>query len=299
MSFYCKNFFHRYLRADTKKSYDKAIRQVRKHCGVEYPSQITTEMLLKWRNSVINTKVKPVTWNSYIRHLKSIYKFGIEQKLLNYDENPCNKLFLRVGRLKRKVLTPIQLDKLDFFLNSNEDSLPNVLEPQWFILALVNTFRFTGIRRAQLLRLKIKDVDLHQKVIHISPEINKNHEYHCIPILDRLHPYIEKLIIELRKRHQNFNSKLFNINLFRKTRYTGQVMTEFQISHLFRVISSRVGFQVSPHRFRHTVATYLMKDPENLYVAKQLLGHKDVRVTLTYIESDVEMLREKVNSTLL
>ncbi len=42
-----------------------------------------------------------------------------------------------------------------------------------------------------------------------------------------------------------------------------------------------------------------MKNPENLYVAKQLLGHKDVRVTLTYIETDVEMLREKVNSALL
>ncbi|WP_077500550.1 tyrosine-type recombinase/integrase [Rodentibacter rarus] len=298
MSFYCKNFFHRYLRADTKKSYDKAIRQVRKHCGVEYPSQITTEMLLKWRNNVIDTKVKPVTWNSYIRHLKSIYKFGIEQKLLNYEENPCNKLFLRVGRPKRKVLTSVQLDKLDFFLSCSE-GLSDVLKPQWFIRVLVNTLRFTGIRRAQLLRLKIKDVDLYQKVIHISPDINKNHEYHCIPILDRLHPYIEKLIIELRKRHQNLDSQLFNINLFRKTRYTGQIMTEFQISHLFRVISSRVGFQVSPHRFRHTVATSLMKDPENLYVAKQLLGHKDVRVTLSYIENDVEMLREKVNSTLL
>lgn len=117
---------------------------MRKHCGVEYPSQITTEMLLKWRNNVIDTKVKPVTWNSYIRHLKSIYKFGIEQKLLNYEENPCNKLFLRVGRPKRKVLTSVQLDKLDFFLSCSE-GLPDVLKPQWFILVLVNTLRFTGI----------------------------------------------------------------------------------------------------------------------------------------------------------
>lgn len=298
MSFYYKNFFHRYLRSDTQKSYDKAIRQVRKHCGVRYPSQITTEMLLKWRNNVINTKVKPVTWNSYIRHLKSIYKFGIEQHLLDYKENPCNKLFLRTGKAKRKILTESQLAKLDFFLQY-EASLPAVLTPQWFIQALVNTFRFTAIRRAQLLRLKIEDVDLCRKVIHISPEINKNHEYHCIPISDRLFPSLEKLIAELRKRNQCLNSQLFNINLFRQTRYEGQIMTEYQVSHLFRAISRQVGFQVSPHRFRHTVATNLMKNPENLYVAKQLLGHKDVRVTLTYIETDVEMLREKVNSALL
>ncbi|MFZ7158112.1 site-specific integrase [Avibacterium gallinarum] len=123
-----------------------------------------------------------------------------------------------------------------------------VLNPQWFIPALVNTFRFTGILRAQLLRLKIGDIDLYQKVIHISPEFNKNHEYHCIPISERLLPYIERLIIELRKCSQTSHSQLFNINIFCKTRYKGQVTTEYQISHLFRVISSKLGVQFSPHR---------------------------------------------------
>lgn len=38
-----------------------------------------------------------------------------------------------------------------------------------------------------------------------------------------------------------------------------------------------------------------MKKPENLYVAKQLLGHKDIKVTLTYIEDDVEVVRKYTN----
>ncbi|EFM91139.1 tyrosine-type recombinase/integrase [Actinobacillus pleuropneumoniae] len=296
MNFYYKNFLHRYLRADTKKSYDKAIRQVCKQCEIEFPSQVTSDVLLAWRNRVVGTKIKPVTWNSYLRHLKCIYKFGIEHNLLNYQENPCNKLFLRTGKAKRKVLTKSQMMKLDFFLQGR---LPAVLSPQWFIQTIINTFRFTAIRRAQLLRLKVDDVDLSRKVIHISPEINKNHEYHCIPISEKLLPYLEMLIAELRKHHQCTNSQLFNINLFRKTRYKWLITTEYQISHLFRVISKNIGFQVSPHRFRHTVATNLMRNPDNLYVAKQLLGHKDVRVTLTYIENDVEMIREKVNKELL
>lgn len=292
----CKIFFCRYLREDTKKSYEKAIRQLHKQCNIDYPSELTRDRLLSWRNNVVGLKMKPVTWNSYLRHIKCIYKFGIEQNLLDYTENPCEKLFLRTGKARRKVLTESQLMKLDFFL---QGELPSVLRPQWFIQAVVNTLRFTAIRRAQLLRLKIDDVDLLHKVIHISPEINKNHEYHCIPISEKLFPYIEKLIKELRKRHQCADSQLFNINIFRQTRYKGQITTEYQISHLFRAISNKLGFQVSPHRFRHTVATNLMKDPGNLYVAKQLLGHKDIRVTLTYIESDVEMIREKVNSALL
>lgn len=42
-----------------------------------------------------------------------------------------------------------------------------------------------------------------------------------------------------------------------------------------------------------------MKNPNNLYVAKQLLGHRNIQVTLTYIEDDVEMIRDTVNSALL
>ncbi|WP_418251521.1 tyrosine-type recombinase/integrase [Gallibacterium anatis] len=286
------------MRKDTQKSYDKAIRQLRKQCKIEFPNQLTSEQLLIWRNSAINSKIKPVTWNSYLRHLKCIYKFGIEQNLLDYEINPCNNLFLRTGKPKRKILTADQLMKLDFFLK-NEDNLPDILKPIWFVQALVNTFRFTGIRRAQLIRLRINDIDLNQKIIHISPNINKNHEYHCIPISERLLPYLEKLMGELMQRKLSSNSQLFNINLFRKTKYNREITTEAQISHLFRVISRKMGFQVSPHRFRHTIATNLMKDPDNLYVAQQLLGHKDVRVTLTYIESNVEMLRDKVNSALL
>lgn len=93
------------------------------------------------------------------------------------------------------------------------------------------------------------------------------------------------------KRHKQCpNAQLFNINQFRQTRYKGEITSEYQISHLFRVISNQIGFQVSPYRFRHTVATNLMKNPDNLYVTKQLLGHNDVRATLTYIEHDVEMI---------
>ncbi|SPX41142.1 site-specific recombinase [Haemophilus influenzae] len=35
-----------------------------------------------------------------------------------------------------------------------------------------------------------------------------------------------------------------------------------------------------------------MKKPENLYIAKQLLGHKDVKVTLSYIEDNIDSIRE-------
>ena len=67
-------------------------------------------------------------------------------------------------------------------------------------------------------------------------------------------------------------------------------MTRWAISS--KLFQKYTGIISSPHRFRHTAATNLMKKPENLYIAKQLLGHKDVKVTLSYIEDNIDSIRE-------
>ena len=68
-------------------------------------------------------------------------------------------------------------------------------------------------------------------------------------------------------------------------------MTQEQLSHFFRILSKYLHFTLSPHRFRHTVATKLMQNPDNIYMVQKLLGHKNMSTTLSYIQHDVDMLR--------
>ncbi len=251
--------------------------------------------LITWRNEILGVKIKPVTWNNYVRHLKAIYNVGIKHNIIHISSNPFYGLFIKESKYKKKTLSKEQLDQLSYALEGNI-ILPEMLKPSWFINCLVMTLRCTGVRRSQLVKLKIQDVDLSRRVIHISPEINKNHDYHLIPISDNLYPHIELLLRKLKERKQPISSQLFNFNLFSKvSRRKGKPMSVNQVTHIFRCISEVVGFISSPHRFRHTVATLLMKNPENVYVVQKLLGHKDISVTLGYIEHDVEMLRESVN----
>ena len=289
------NFLYRHLRVDTVKSYEKAIRQLQHNCNVKFPDEVSELLILQWRQTVVGKSIIEVTWNSYVRQLKHIFKFGIEKQLLPFIKNPFDGLFIREGKRKRKVYTSSDLDRLSFGIKESKH-LPAILRPLWFTRALIMTFRYTAIRRSQLNKLRIKDVDLINQVIHISPEINKNHEYHILPISSILYPYLDKLLNELKKMKQPVEAQLFNINLFSKAvKRRGKEMTADQVSYLFKVISKYTGIISSPHRFRHTAATNLMKKPENLYVAKQLLGHKDIKVTLTYIEDDVEVVRKYTN----
>ena len=92
------------------------------------------------------------------------------------------------------------------------------------------------------------------------------------------------------------DDQLFNINRFsRRTLRQGKAMTENQVSYFFSKLSNACHSRFSSHRYRHTVATELMQKPEqNLYVTQKLLDHRDIKVTLSYIEHNVEMLRSCV-----
>lgn len=210
-------FLYRHLRIDTIKSYEKAIRQLQKNCSIQYPDEISDSLILQWRKRVVGPSIIEVTWNSYIRQLKTIFKFGIEKQLLPFTKNPFDGLFIRKGKKKRKEekesIYIFRLKKLSFGITESKH-LPSTLRPLWFTKTIIMTFRYTSIRRSQLNKLRIKDVDLLNQVIHIPSEINKNHEYHILPISTTLYPYLKKLLTELSKLNQPVESQLFNINLF-------------------------------------------------------------------------------------
>lgn len=268
--------------------------QLIKHYPNLKPEQLTSELIIQWRKLVL-IKAKAVTWNNYARHLRSLYNFAIEYEFININKNPFSKMFITEEKGKKKILTDDQLNKIHAFISSYERE--NILSPNWFIVTLIQTFRYTGLRRSQLIKLRICDIDLERKVICIPSNINKNHNYHEIPISKKLLPHLEKLVFEMIKICQTKHSQLFNINKISKyVTNKSRDMTLDQLGHIFKVISDNVGFQVSSHRFRHTIATQLMKNVDNVYNVKQLLGHSDIRVTLSYIEYSCEMIRACVDN---
>ncbi|HHZ9148654.1 TPA: site-specific integrase [Proteus mirabilis] len=64
-------------------------------------------------------------------------------------------------------------------------------------------------------------------------------------------------------------------------------MSHSTIRAFFRRLSVECGFAVSPHRFRHTLGTTLMRCPErNMELTKNILGHRSLSSTMEYIGQD-------------
>lgn len=237
-----------------------------------------------------------------MRHMRALYNFAIEQGLLEQFINPFQKTSLRESRKKKKTLTREQIlasrKVLGHFieLESTQQNYRSPLYPAWFWLAVVETFNYTAIRLNQLIHLRVRDIDLVHDTLFIQSEGSKSHDEHIVPIASRLRPYLEHLLEEAKTKGIRADDQLFNINRFsRRTLRQGKPMTENQVSYFFAKLSDACHSRFSSHRYRHTVATELMQKPEqNLYVTQKLLGHRDIKVTLSYIEHNVEMLRSCV-----
>lgn len=65
-----------------------------------------------------------------------------------------------------------------------------------------------------------------------------------------------------------------------------------QIEAMYKKLTAIVGTRMTPHRFRHTLASDLMRQADrNIHVAKALLNHSSIATTMEYIETDPHQMR--------
>jgi len=62
---------------------------------------------------------------------------------------------------------------------------------------------------------------------------------------------------------------LFNVNRF-SVHYRSKIMNTDQVESMYKKLTKNIGSRITPHRFRHTIASALMRQPErNIHVTKQ------------------------------
>lgn len=301
-----KYFEEKILRPKTIQSYRQTMHKLttsmRSVCNVHCVKQITRETLLAWRAHELHNGLTAISWNSYCRHLSTLFTFAIKQGLVQWPENHFNTLQLRTPKKMKKTLSDEKIIKIQQELDAlvrdeNMGRYNGRLHPVWFWRIVFETLYYTGMRRNQLLHVRLRDVNLIDGTIFVRIEGSKGHNENIIPIPHALLDSLSLLVRRAKQRCVGGNDQLFNVTCFGKNRYTYNVMRDANISNAFRELSERVKFPASPHRLRHTLGTQLMRQPgKNLHLVKAILGHSDVRTTLEYVEPDIGDMRDLMNS---
>ncbi len=297
-------FFSKTLRPATEWSYRKVLHSFRNYTGENLlPGQVDRLTVLNWRQHVLNEQgLSSITWNNKVAHMRAIFNYAMTQEFLTLKNNPFNGVVARPDIKRKKTLSDAVIQKIYLVMEARETQerigimgrTRCALRPAWFWLTVVDTLRYTGMRQNQLLHIRIGDVNLEEGWINLRSESAKNHKEHRVPIISVLRPRLERLMTGLLERGAHSGDQLFNVGWFDgKKEVVTDNMDYPLVRSFFRRLSRECRCAISPHRFRHTIATNLMKSPDrNLKIVQTLLGHSTVAVTLEYVEGDMDSLKQ-------
>ncbi len=281
------------LTIPTQKNYLRMADQFSRETGFITLDGIDFEKLLEWRIDVI-ARSSSTTWNNYLRHLRALWNFAIARGYLHSDHNPFNDLHWGKAITKRpKVLSEEEIRQAINVVSNDDSSYP----PGWFWITVIKFLYYSGLRRRQVVALRWSNFDFEGGIIRITPEIEKTGRERDLPISSALSELMQSYrarVSEISPCGMGENCQVFNVTLYNPS-YSTDVMTVSQLSGFFRRLTRQVGFPVSAHRFRHTMATEIAKSGQ-IKELQEILGHSDVRTTLTsYVHPKIEALRQSMN----
>ena len=277
------------LQPATVRSFTSFVEMVVDAIGDLPVQQVDSQVAIQYRRLVLSRGVTPTTWNSYLTHLRTLWNYGVREKLI--AENPFRgHLRVPVSKVRKKTVSVDLLQRAIAVLDDSDG-----LKPAWFWRKVLRMLYFTGMRRRQLVALRWEHVDLEEGTLVLAAAGSKTKREWTIPLAEDIAADLQDLRGRTLQRLHGADlscRQIFNVTLW-YDRYRGAEMTVNHVSGLFRRLGTRLGEPITPHRLRHTIATQLMRTPErDVRTVQALLGHTDIRTTLAYVEPDLEQMRQ-------
>lgn len=208
--------------------------------------------------------------------------------------NSFYKYLLRQGHVEKNPVTLLHSQKLPERLPSylKEQETGHLLEEIAFGEGFKGTtdrmicslLYQTGMRRAELLNLKEKDIEWSLRQVRILGKGNKERLVPLSPLLlEELKDYINE-----KKKLEQYDDDHLLVMANGAPLYAGYVYRTVK-KYLTTVTSLS---KKSPHILRHTFATHLLNNGANIQAIKDLLGHSSLAATQVYTHNNIEKLKE-------
>ena len=266
----------------TIKAYGKDIQLFLDFLKEEYKNENLKEVnyaqIRSWIIQMVNQNISNRSINRKISSLNSFFKFLIKTEYIK--TNPLAKH--KALKTSKKVQVPFSEEEINSVLNkiSHADSFEGVRNK-----LIIELFYATGIRRIELINIKVKNIDLESKTVKILGKRNKER---VIPLLNMLVDSI-KTYLEKRKSLEKIEDEDYLLLTVKGVKLYETLVYRI-INEYFSLASSKV--KKSPHILRHSFATHLLNQGAELNAVKELLGHSSLAATQVYTHNSIAELKK-------
>lgn len=265
----------------TIKAYQNDLTAFQEFCSHEFEvtslAEVGYPIIRSWILSLSKKGISNLSINRKVSSLKSFFKFL--QKIGEIETNPL--IGHKALKVQKKIQVPFSkkeiLEVMDAIQGDDFESVRNRL--------VIEMLYATGIRRTELLHMKLSDIDFSENVIRILGKRNK----------ERFVPILSTMLTSIHNYLPLRNELAENDYLFVTSK--GNKMYETLV---YRIINSYFSLastklKRSPHILRHSFATHLLNEGANLNSVKELLGHSSLASTQVYTKNSLESLKQMYN----
>ena len=246
-------------------------------------NNVSYAIIRSWIVKLVGDGVSNRTINRKISSLRTYYKFLL--KIGDIEVSPL---------VKHKVLKTTKKLQVPFSEKEIEDVL-EILKGENSFLGLrnkliVELFYSTGMRRGELVNLKLNDISDSQKTIKVLGKRNKER---IIPLLPSALSTIASYL-GYRKALSSVKDVDYLL-LTEKGTKIYETLVYRVINNYFSKASQKV--KKSPHILRHSFATHLLNEGADIKSVKELLGHSSLASTQIYANNSISKLKQVYKNT--
>jgi integrase/recombinase XerD len=259
--------------------------------GLSEPTEITRPVLERYQRHLFHQRKRngePLTFrsqNARLIALRQWFRWMTRQNHILH--NPASELELPrlPHRLPRNVLTAQEAEQVI--------AQPDIREPIGLRdRAILEMLYSTGIRRMEVINLKLYDLDLDRGTFLIRQGKGKKDRF--VPIGDRAVAWLQKYIREARPQLaiEPDTGTLF-------LAHTGEEINRDMLTMAVRsyVLKAKVGKAGACHLFRHTMATLMLEGGADIRFIQEMLGHARLDTTQIYTQVSIRLLKQIHSAT--
>ncbi|MDB4715926.1 tyrosine-type recombinase/integrase [Flavobacteriaceae bacterium] len=266
----------------TQTAYEKDLLTFQQFCEEQFEvsdiDQIPYSIIRSWVVSLVEAGKTNRTVNRKISVLRSYYNF-----LLRLETIKVSPLRKHVPlKQSKKVHIPFSEKEMEQLFEENhfEDSYKGILQK-----TIIEILYSTGIRRAELISLKMNDLSFDSKTIRV---VGKRNKERIIPMMNSLELSL-KNYIEATKLNIMYEPKSFLLQT-EKGKILPENFVYKTVNDYISLVSTKV--KRSPHMLRHSFATHLLNKGANLNAVKDLLGHASLAATQVYTHTSIDKMKQ-------
>ncbi len=240
--------------------------------------EVNYSLIRSWIVALVDNEISNTSVNRKIASLKSYYKFLLKTKQI--EVSPL---------LKHKSLKAPKTLQIPFSEKELDEVLHQIKYPDGFEgvrdKLIIDLFYSTGIRRTELIHLKMINIDLSNATLKVLGKRNKER---ILPLLPIITNQFKLYLTERAYLERITDSEYFFVTS------KGVKMNDSLVYRLINQYLSNVSEKVkkSPHILRHTFATHLLNNGADLNSVKELLGHSSLASTQIYTQSSLSELKK-------